>query len=156
MMVAFNQLESNDHVNIVAQSQTHFNYQRQQKEIEEQSTIIRESTARVVAAQEELIRETLKVKDSLRAQMSSPSGKEEGGSEVHQLLVKLEKVSAELLEEKKRSLELCREQAAEKQQNKRVRTGVIELDKTGVNPGSSSILQTQLRIQSTRSEGEQA
>jgi hypothetical protein len=60
MMVAFNQLESNDHVNIMAQSQTHFNYQRQQKEIEEQSTIIRESTARVVAAQEELIREALR------------------------------------------------------------------------------------------------
>jgi hypothetical protein len=49
MMVAFNQLESNDHVNVMAQSQTRFNYQRQQKEIEEQSTIIRESTARVVA-----------------------------------------------------------------------------------------------------------
>ncbi len=85
-------------------------------------------------------------------QMSSPSGKEEGGSEVHQLLVKLEKVSAELLEEKKRSLELHRELAAEKQQNKRVRTGMIELDKAGVNLGSSSTLQTQLRIQSARSE----
>jgi hypothetical protein len=156
MMVAFNQLEGNDQVNIMAQSQTRFSYQRQQKEIEEQSTIIRESTARVLAAQEELIREALKAKDSLRAQMSSPNGKEEDGSEVHQLLVKLEKVSAELLEEKKHSLELCRELAAEKQQNKQVRTGMIELDKTGVNLGSSSTLQTQLRIQSTRSEGEQA
>jgi hypothetical protein len=52
MMVAFNQLDSNDHGNIMAQNQTRFNYQRQQKEIKEQSTIIRESTARVVAAQE--------------------------------------------------------------------------------------------------------
>ena len=137
MMVAFNQLEGNDHVNIMAQSQTHFNYQRQQKEIEEQSTIIRESTARVVAAQEELIKEALKAKDSLRVQMSSPSGKKEGGSEVHQLLVKLETVSAELLEEKTRSLDLCRELAAEKQQNKRVRTGVLELDKAGANLGLS-------------------
>jgi hypothetical protein len=74
MMVAFNQLEGNDQVNIMAQNQTRFNYQRQQKEIEEQSTIIRESTARVMAAQEELIREALKAKDSLRAQMASPSG----------------------------------------------------------------------------------
>lgn len=31
MMVAFNQLEGNDHDNIMAQSQAHFNYQRQQK-----------------------------------------------------------------------------------------------------------------------------
>jgi hypothetical protein len=51
-------------------------------------------------------------------------------------------VSAELLEEKKRSLELYRELAAEKQQNKRVRTGVVELDMTTVNLGSSSTLQS--------------
>ena len=95
----------------------------------------------MVAAQEELIREALRAKDSLRAQMASPSGKEEGVSDVHQLLVKLEKVSAELLQEKKRSLELYRELAAEKQQNKRVRTGVVELDLTAVNLGSSSTLQ---------------
>ena len=40
--------------------------------------------------------------------------------------------------------------------NKRVRTGVLELDKVGANRGSSSTLQTQLRIQPTHSEGEQA
>ena len=139
MMVAFNQLDSNDHVNAMAQSQTHFNFQRQQKEIEEQSTIIKESTARVVAAQEELIKEALRAKESLRAQMGSSSGKEEGHTDVHQLLVKLEKVSAELLEEKKRSLELYRELAAEKQQNKRVRTGAGELDLAAKNRGSPSI-----------------
>jgi hypothetical protein len=65
-------------------------------------------------------------------------------------------VSAELLEEKKRRLELYRELAAEKQQNKRVRTGVSELDKAGVNRGSSSTLLTLLQNQPIRSEGEQA
>ena len=50
MMVTFNQLEGNDHDNAMAQSQTHFNYQRQQKkEMEEQSTIIRQSTAHVMS-----------------------------------------------------------------------------------------------------------
>jgi hypothetical protein len=47
-----------------------------------------------------------------------------------------------MLEEKKRSLELYRELAAEKQQNKRVRMGVVELDMTTVNLGSSSTLQS--------------
>ena len=83
MMVAFNQLDGNDHVNAMAQNQTHFNFQRQQKEIEEQSTIIKESTARVLAAQEELIREALRAKESLRAQMGGSSGKEEGYTDVH-------------------------------------------------------------------------
>jgi hypothetical protein len=46
--------------------------------------------------------------------------------------------------------------SSRKQQNKRVRTGVLELDKVGANLGSSSTLQTQLRIQPTHSEGEQA
>jgi hypothetical protein len=96
----------------------------------------------VLAAQEELIKEALRAKDSLRAQMGSSSGKEAGYTDVHQLLVKLEKVSAELLEEKKRSLELCRELAAEKQQNKRVRTGAVELDLAALNRGSSSTLQS--------------
>ncbi len=60
-MVAFNQLEGNDEINMMAQNQTHLNYQRQQKTFEEQSAIIRDSTARVVvAAQEELIRKPLK------------------------------------------------------------------------------------------------
>ncbi len=67
MMVAFNQLEGSDQVNIMAQNQTDLNYQRQQKELEEQSAFIRESTARVLAAQEELITEALKAKDCLRA-----------------------------------------------------------------------------------------
>jgi hypothetical protein len=109
----------------------------------------------VLAAQEDLITEALKAKESLRTQMTCPSGKEESDSQVHQLLIKLEKVSAESLEEKKRSLELCRELAAEKQQNKRARTGVLELNKSGANLESSSTLQIQLRIPSTRNEGEQ-
>jgi hypothetical protein len=92
----------------------------------------------------------LKAKESLRAQMTSPSGKEESGSQIHQLRIRLEQVSAKLLEEKKRTLDLCRELAIEKQQNKRPRTSLLELNKTGTNLGSSSALQIQLRIPSTR------
>ncbi len=51
---------------------------------------------------------------------------------------------------------LNRVEQMRKQQNKRVRTGVLELDKVGANRGSSSTIQTQLRIQPTHSEAEQA
>jgi hypothetical protein len=53
----------------------------------------------VLAAQEDLITEALKAKESLRAQMTSPNGKEESGSQIHQLRIRLEQVTAEWLEE---------------------------------------------------------
>jgi hypothetical protein len=109
MMVAFSQNQLGyDQINVMARNQTQFIHQRQQKEYEEQSTLIRQSTARVVAvaAQEELIKEALVAKESLLAQMTSPSGKGESHSQIQQLRLQLEEVSAELLEEKKRSLEL--------------------------------------------------
>jgi hypothetical protein len=54
----------------------------------------------VLAAQEDLIREAIKVEESLLMQITSPSGKGESHSQIQQLRLQLEQisVSAELLE----------------------------------------------------------
>jgi hypothetical protein len=139
MKVAYNQLEENGLVNALAQSQTHVNLLRQQKEFDEHSTAMRESTKRMVAAQELLIQEALKATECMRARMPSPSDREAPLVDTHSLLNKLMKASSELLEEKKRTLELTRELAAEKAQNKRARTDRGALDKfQHLDPQASS------------------
>ncbi len=66
--------------------------------------------------------------------------------DTHTLLNKLMKASTELLEEKKRTLELTRELAAERAQNKRARMDRGALDKfQHIDPEASSISPTALR-----------
>jgi hypothetical protein len=143
-------LEENGQVNALAQSQTQVNLLRQQKEFDEHSTAVRESTKRMVEAQELLFQEALRATECMRARMPSPNGKGTSLVDAHSVLNKLMEAQTELLEEKKRTLELTRELAAERAQNKRARTEKGSQDKfQHLNPEASSGLQispTALRL----------
>jgi hypothetical protein len=77
--------------------------------------MVRQNTAKLLTAQEDLTREAVRAKEELAARMSS------GGSDskIAELLDKVAALSRELLEEKKRNLKLLRELNKEKGVNKR-------------------------------------
>jgi hypothetical protein len=105
MMVGFNAMQPN----ITAQSQFYMAKQQQQF-LEEQNAIVRQSTAKLLMAQEELTNEAIKAKEELVARTGS------GGTDARKkgLLDEVAALSEELLVERKKSLELLRELNREK------------------------------------------
>jgi hypothetical protein len=83
--------------------------------LEEQNAIVRQSTAKLLMAQEELTTEAIKAKEELMARTGS------GGTDarIKGLLDEVAALSEELLAERKRSLELLRELNRDKDVNKK-------------------------------------
>ena len=100
MMVGFSAMQPS----IAAQSQFYLAKQQQQF-LEEQNATVRQSTAKLLMAQEELTNEAIKAKEELMARTSS------GGADarIKELLDEVAALSEELLVERKKSLELFRE-----------------------------------------------